>query len=87
MCSGFHGLRVTLGSRNANGVVVSLPIGTAPAPRSRATEVASSVGVRVAHAGAPEVVGTPAASKMSFSATGTPCSGPMKRPSRASMSR
>jgi len=87
VCSGFHGLRVALGSRNANGLVASLPIGTAPAPRSRATEVASRVGVRVAHVGAPEVVGRPAESKMSFSATGTPWSGPMKRPSRASMSR
>jgi len=53
-------------------VVTSLPIGTAPAPRSAATAGASTAGVRVAQAGAPAVVGTPAASKMSFSAMGTP---------------
>ena len=77
-----------LGSRSANGVVASLPIGTAPAPRSRATDGASTRrGAGGPRGRARRWWARPAASKMSFSATGTPWSGPMKRPSRASMSR
>src|SRR5713101_5585414 len=70
VCSGFHGLRVGLGSRNAKAVVVTLPRPSPPAARSRATDVASAEGTRWAKGPAPAVVGRPAASKMSLRANG-----------------
>src|SRR2546425_2393538 len=48
----------------------------APAARSRATEVASSLGRLWAKGRAPAVVGSPATWKISFTATGIPCTGP-----------
>ena len=61
-----------VGSRYAKAVVVTLPANTAPWARSRATELASTDGVRWKKWPAPARVGSPAASKMSLSATGTP---------------
>ncbi len=87
VCSGFHGLRVGLGSRNAKAVVVTFPSTIAPAARRRATDVASAAGCRWAKGPAPAVVGSPAASKMSFRATGTPWSAPHVLCVRASNSR
>ena len=59
---GFHGLPVAVGSRSANGVVVTLPRMTAPAARNRATDTASAVGRRCPQAPTPDVVTSPAAS-------------------------
>src|SRR5437867_988263 len=85
--AGFHGFRVGAGSRYANSVVTVLPRTIAPAARSRVTAVASTLGRVWAKGRAPPVVGRPATSKMSLTPTGTPCSGPRSRPSRASASR
>src|SRR5262245_3091072 len=59
----------------------------APAARRRATTGASTVGRVWANGFAPPVVGIPATSTMSFTPTGTPCSGPRDRPVRASARR
>src|SRR5437867_10387896 len=56
----------------------------APAARRRATAAASAPGRVWAKGLAPPVVGMPATSKMSFTPIGTPCSGPRRRPARAS---
>src|SRR5262245_9418835 len=82
--SRFHGFRVGAGSRYANSVVTVLPSTIAPAARIRATAAASTPGRVWANARAPPVVGIPATSKMSFTPTGTPWSGPRRRPARAS---
>ena len=94
--AGAHGLRVkpvsgeTPSSECANSVVVVLPITTAPAARRRATAVTSALaGGASAIKGEPQRVGRPATSRMSFTDTGTPASGPGSRPaatSRASSS-
>src|SRR3989454_2187266 len=59
----------------------------APAVRRRATAGASTPGRVWAKGLAPPVVGMPATSKMSFTPTGTPCSGPRSVPARASARR
>ena len=56
---------------------------TAPAARSIATTVASREGVRPACSTEPFSVGMSAVSMMSLTPTGTPCSGPIGRPSSA----
>src|SRR5439155_34256 len=83
----FHGFRVGAGSRYANSVVTVLPRMIAPAARRRATAAASAPGRVWAKGLAPPVVGMPATSKMSFTPTGTPCSGPRSFPARASARR
>src|SRR5437867_13114730 len=85
--AGFHGFRVGAGARYANSVVTVLPSTIAPAARMRATAAASALGRVCAKGRAPPVVGIPATSKISFTPTGTPCSGPQSRPARASASR
>ena len=60
--SGFQGLPVAVGSRSANGVVVTFPKMTAPAARRRATDAASAVARRCPQAPTPDVVTRPAAS-------------------------
>src|SRR5215468_1140758 len=57
----FHGLRVSVGSRLANSVVVVLPTTIAPARRSRATLSASAPGRSWKNGSAPAVVTIPAA--------------------------
>src|SRR5580693_10620219 len=59
-----------------SGIVV-LPITTAPAPRRRATTVASMLGTYDENAFDPNDVAIPAVSKLSLTTTGTPCSGPI----------
>ena len=53
-----------------------LPRTTAPAWRSRRTTVASAAATWSAKAGLPQVVWSPATSKLSLTVMGTPCSGP-----------
>src|SRR5262245_44605840 len=60
VCSRFHGLRVSAGSRLANSVVVALPRMIAPARRSRATAAASASGRSWKTGAAPAVVTKPA---------------------------
>src|SRR5688572_10975171 len=78
--AGFHGLRVGPASRKANSVVWVLPRITAPAARSRATEVASVDGRECANGREPAVVGMPWTWKMSFTPIGTPRSAPRAVP-------
>src|ERR1700733_6339474 len=60
--------------------MLALPTITAPASVRRATAVASWGGVVLGGARGPAVVATPATSKRSLMATGTPASGPGSRP-------
>src|SRR5450756_617025 len=53
-----------------------LPMRIAPAPRMRATTVASRSGMLLLSMRSPAVVGRPSVSKMSLAVKGTPCSGP-----------
>ena len=66
-------------------MVWTLPRTTAPAARRRATDVASAVAAVWKAGAAPHVVVMPATWKMSLIATGIPCSGPRRRPARASV--
>ncbi len=59
---------------------------TAPASRKRRMTVASSSATACARMPMPAVVGTPLMSKMSFTATGTPCNGPRSIPRAISCS-
>src|ERR1700686_913586 len=54
-----------------------LPMRIAPAPRMRATTVASRSGMLLRSMRRPAVVGSPAVSKMSLAVNGTPCKGPI----------
>jgi hypothetical protein len=81
--AGSHGLRVTPSAGLAvyaqvpNSGAAVLPMGMAPAARSRATWMASrSTGGRPANQREPRVVGMPAQSSRSFTPKGTPASGP-----------
>src|SRR5262245_6268907 len=80
----YHGLSVV--EPAANSWVLHLPIGTAPASRSRRTASASSAGTLSRKNDEPWVVRTPAVSKMSFTPIGTPWSGPRQRPAASSAS-
>ncbi len=60
---------------NANSFVAVLPRTMPPAARTRATTAASVSGTRT-QPSLPPVVGNPAASTMSFTATGAPSSAP-----------
>ena len=60
----------------ANSCVLSLPITIAPAARSRRTASASLPGTFWRRISEAAVVGVPATSITSLTATGTPCSGP-----------
>ncbi|CAM5357072.1 hypothetical protein SRIMM317S_01947 [Streptomyces rimosus subsp. rimosus] len=87
MCSGDQALRVCgVVSPYANSWVWVLPVSTAPAARSRSVTAASASGTWSARTRELAVVGTPATSIRSFSATGTPCSGPRGRPAAISRS-
>jgi len=68
-------------------VVWALPSTTAPAARRRATDAASAVALVWNAGAAPQVVVAPATWKMSLMPTGIPCSGPRRRPARASSVR
>ena len=68
-------------------MVWTLPRTMAPAARRRATDVASAVAAVWKAGAAPQVVVMPATWKMSLIATGIPCSGPRRRPARASSVR
>ena len=57
-----------------------LPKITAPASRRRFTASASVAGTCPARSGEPEVVRSPAVSKLSLIVIGTPCSGPHDSP-------
>src|SRR5262245_40589232 len=88
----FHTLRggSTSGwwSENAPSVSLTLPTITAPASLKRFTTVASSDGTHFASTFVPHVVTTPRVHSKSFSAIGTPCSGPSGSPfARAASSR
>ena len=65
----------------ASSCMVSLPTSTAPAACRRRVTSASSAGTRSRKNPAPAVVTMPAVSMLSFSPTGSPCSGPSERPS------
>ena len=67
----------------ASSCIVVLPRMTAPASRSRFTWKASAAGCSVARPSAPPDVGMPAVSKLSFTSTGMPCSGPRGAGGRA----
>ncbi len=60
---------------------------TAPASRSRRTTNASDDGVKPSRASEPPVVGMPAVSMLSFTATGMPCSVPLEPEAARSASR
>ena len=60
----------------ANSVRFVLPRITAPAARSLATTNESRSGIEFWSATLPAVVGRPATSRLSFTSTGMPCSGP-----------
>ena len=84
---GFHGLRVTPHAGVAvmqvepNSGAAVLPIGTAPAARSRATcTESSSIGGRSLYSSDPCDVGRPAQSSRSFTPKGTPAIGPGSSP-------
>jgi hypothetical protein len=80
-CSTFHGLHGWPKGNSrvpprANSVRLSLPKSTAPAARRRATTVASAAAGAAFGTREPIVVGRPLTSNWSFTAKGTPCSGP-----------
>ena len=63
-----------------NAGVFVLPTTIAPAARSRATiEASVAAGLASAYSGDPYVVGSPATSVRSFTRSGTPASGPLRR--------
>ena len=64
----------------ANSVRFALPSRTAPAARSLATTAESRSGTEFSSATLPAVVGSPAASRLSLTITGMPCSGPRTWP-------
>src|ERR1700754_3552887 len=64
----------------ANSSMLVLPIITVPASRSRSTIVASYGGCQPSRIFEPAVVGTPLVAITSFTATGTPASGPVTSP-------
>ena len=72
----------------ANSSRLVLPTGTAPAASRRSTTVALYGGRQPSRMRDEHVVGTPAWQRLSFSATGTPASGPTASPraTRSSMS-
>ena len=74
------GLRVLPGVKTASSVVTALPRMMAPAARSFSTTAASCCGRRPWSKAVPFSVGKSRVSTMSFSPTGTPCSGPIGRP-------
>lgn len=87
-----HGFRVTPpesdsvnGHRHNSGARVR-PTTTAPAARNRDTTSASRSATRVT-ASVPDVVGNPARSVSSFTATGTPNNAPSPPPARTSSAR
>src|SRR5882672_7455910 len=89
--SGFHGLRVTPSAGLAvyanvpNSGAAVLPIGIAPAARTRATWSEScSTGGRPRYQRDPWVVGIPAQSSRSFTPNGTPANGPGSSPAAIS---
>ena len=84
VCSGLCGLRVLPGAYVAHSVVTVLPMMTAPEARSAPTTAASRVGMRPACSTVPSSVGMSQVSMMSLMPTGTPCSGPVGRPSARS---
>ncbi|MNK96140.1 hypothetical protein D3C87_1164070 [compost metagenome] len=73
-------------SAKAPSVCCSLPRITAPASRRRCTTVASSVGRNALWIVMPCALGTPSVHSRSFTASGTPCSGPRARPAAISVS-
>ncbi len=92
MRAGSHGLReAPVAERSpvgpyANSCVVVLPTMIAPASRNRVTQAASVSGMYPAKCREPMVAGTPATMIRSFTATGTPCSGPRSPPPDSSSS-
>src|SRR6266853_5896792 len=70
------GLRVGPGSVKAYSVVTVLPTTTAPAASRRCMTLAVTVAIRPASKGELHPVGHPATSITSFTATGSPASGP-----------
>jgi hypothetical protein len=87
--SGFHGLRVRppcQRSPYASAPTLVLPSSTAPARRSASATNESRSGTRPRCVSAPQLVSTPAVSRMSLRPYGIPCSGPSHspRPSMAS---
>lgn len=70
----------------ANSCVVVFPITIAPARLSRSTQSASRVAIRFTKWRELAVVGRPRTSIMSFTAIGTPCSGPRSAPAANSRS-
>ena len=81
-----HGLTVFLNAERSvdepmpNSSQLTLPMITAPAARSRSTTVASYGGCQPARIFDPAVVVRPLVTIMSFSAIGTPASGPSGSP-------
>jgi hypothetical protein len=82
VCSGLCGLRVFPGKYVASSLVTDLPKMIAPAARSMRTTAASASGRRPACSTVPSSVGMSVVSMMSLMATGTPCKGPVGKPSR-----
>ena len=70
----------------ANSTVCVLPITIMPAAMSRSASVAVTGDTRSAHTLEPPVVTRPCMSTRSFSAMGTPCSGPTRWPARMARS-
>src|SRR3954468_19862884 len=70
----------------ANSSRLVLPTTTAPAARRRSTTVASYGGRQPSRIRDEQVVGTPRVHMLSFSATGTPASGPGSRPAATTAS-
>ena len=93
VCSGDHGLRVTPNAADSvKGQIASsgirvLPSTTHPAVRRRRTNSSSAAAGRSGVAAEPCRVGNPATSTLSFTATGTPASGPFRRDGSASTAR
>ena len=64
----------------ANSGTLVRPSSTTPAPRIRSTASVSSSGTKSAWSGEPKVVRQPATGWVSFTANGSPCSGPTGSP-------